>query len=222
MATYKTEAIIIKRQNFGEADKILTIFSKWYGKKKVIAKGVRRTTSRKGGNVELFNQVVLFLAQAKTFDIVTEAQVVKSFEGFRKDLKRVSQAYYACELVDRLTAEEQEHRQVFDLLVEFLESLTLRLTTTDYRLLAHSFELKLLKLLGFWGVGRIKNSELRIQKDLLEVLRWLEDKPFDQLSDLEIAPELLLELERFLKYYIESIAEARIKSADFVEELNHV
>ena len=58
--TYKTEGIILKRINFGEADRILTSYTKHFGKISLLAKGVRKITSRKGGNIELFNQTVLF------------------------------------------------------------------------------------------------------------------------------------------------------------------
>jgi len=65
MKSYKAEGIVIKRKNFGEADRILTVFTKKYGKIKVLAKGVRRITSRRGPNVELFNQVELVLHQGR-------------------------------------------------------------------------------------------------------------------------------------------------------------
>jgi len=61
--SYKAEGIILKRINFSEADKILTIFTKRHGKVRAIAKGVRRLTSRKAGSVELFNQAGLFLLE---------------------------------------------------------------------------------------------------------------------------------------------------------------
>lgn len=155
MPSYRTEGIILKRTNFSEADKILTIFSKHYGKIKVLAKGVRRINSRRGGNVELFNQAVLFLAEGKNFDILTEAQVLNSFRGLRSDLQKIGKAYYVCELVDRLCAEGQENRKVYELLVEKLSEIS-RLPAGRHGQLSdkinlREFEIELLKLLGFWS-----------------------------------------------------------------------
>lgn len=147
MKTYKTEGIILKRSDFGEADRILTIFTKHYGKMRVIAKGVRKTTSRKGPSLELFNHVRIFVARGKNLDIVTEAEVINSFSKFRKNLKKVALAYQACELVDKLTAERAESREVFELLKDYLSQLTC------YQLSAISnqqFALALLEFLGFW------------------------------------------------------------------------
>lgn len=116
--TYATEGIILGRRNFGEADRILTIFSKHYGKIRAVAKGVRRLTSRKRGSLELFNHVRLFLAKGHNLDIITEAESKNIFSSWRKDLTRVGVAYHLAEIVARLTPEHQEHKEVFDLLVE--------------------------------------------------------------------------------------------------------
>lgn len=141
MSTYKTEGIILKRRNFGEADRILTVFTKKHGKIKVLAKGVRRITSRRGPNVELFNLVTLFIHKGRNFDILTEAQVQDSFGWIRKKLELIGLAYHICELVDGLCAEHQPHPKVFDLLVKILSEL-------DSGLI-HKFEIDLLCELGF-------------------------------------------------------------------------
>ena len=151
MNSYKTEGIVLKRSNFGEADKILTLFSKHHGKISLIAKGIRRTTSRKGGNLELFNQVRIFVANGRNLDIVTEAEVINSFKDWRRDLRKVAVAYQLCELVDRLTAELAENQEIYDLL---LNSLTNLLPVTDHQSLIANFELSLLQSLGFWPRGK--------------------------------------------------------------------
>ena len=156
MGTYKTEGIVLKRSNYGEADRILTIYTKHYGKIKALAKGVRKVTSRKGGNLELFNHCVLFLAEGRNLDIVTEAQVVNSFSRLKKDLSKTAAAFYLVELVDQLTPDRQVSRQVFDLLVGALGELGANLPAGEARRpelggITQSFEVKLLRLLGFWS-----------------------------------------------------------------------
>lgn len=142
--TYRTEGIIIKRTNYGEADRILTIFTKHYGKIKAIAKGVRKTTSKKGGNLELFNDVTLFLSEGRNLDIITEAEVINSFEKTRGNLNLVGQAFQIAEVADRLTAEREENRRVFELLRKSFQDLN-----RGKREAVLSFEIELLKELGF-------------------------------------------------------------------------
>lgn len=141
MRNFKTEGIILKRKNFGEADRILTVFTKKHGKIKVLAKGVRRITSRRGPNVELFNLVTLFIHKGRNFDILTEAQVQNTFPGIRKNLELIGLAYHVCELIDGLCPEHQLHSKVFDLLVKTLTELENNLI--------HEFEVELLIELGF-------------------------------------------------------------------------
>lgn len=145
--TYKTEGIVLKRINYSEADKIITIFTKHYGKIKCLAKGIRKLTSRRGGNLELFNLVVLFLVKGKNLDLVTEAQVVDSFAGFRQDLKRVAIAYQLNELVDRFTRENQANWHVFELLKDSFKKLTQ--PKIDLKKVVVDFKIKLLKYTGF-------------------------------------------------------------------------
>lgn len=144
--TYKTEGIIIKRWNFGEADKIITLFSKHYGKIASLAKGIRKLTSRKAGNLDLFNYTALLIVKGKQLDLITEAQVIKSFQKMKKDLKKVAIAYQVCELVDKLTAEKQSNYQVFNLLKESLEQLDREGLKENFLFI---FKKRLLEILGF-------------------------------------------------------------------------
>jgi len=161
--TYKTEGIILKRINYGEADRILTIYTKHYGKIKAMAKGVRRITSRKGGNVELFNQATLFLYKGRNLDLLTEVQVTKTFKIWRKNLKKVATAYYLVELVDKLTPGEQPNPEVFQLLSHYLE----KIASANLPALSRSFEETLLKELGF-GVPEALRRQPGSLRDYIE------------------------------------------------------
>lgn len=156
--TYKTEVIVLKRINYAEADKIITVFSKHYGKIKCLAKGVRKLTSRKGGNLELFNLVTMFLAKGKNLDIVTEAQVIDSFSGFRQDLKKTAIAFQLSELVDRFTRENQANWQVFEVLKNSFNKLSQ--AEVDLEKLVIDFKIKILEHTGFGLPTEINSKSL--------------------------------------------------------------
>lgn len=175
--TYATEGVILARKNFGEADRVLTVFSKHYGKLRVIAKGVRKPSSRKRGSLELFCQVKLLLARGRNMDIVTDAELVNSFSAWRKDLTRVGVAYHLAEIVNRLTVEQQESFKVYNLLVDSLRELA----DTDYWQLfplTQGFKVQVLEEAGFLERGKpspenldsyiedLINGELRTKKFL--------------------------------------------------------
>ncbi len=123
MRTSKVEGIVLTRTNLGEADKLITLFTKQQGKKKVLAKGIRKLKSRRAPHLEPFSQVSLVLHTGKNFDLVTEAETIHSFAHIRKKLERVGFVYIALELVQRLTAEHQESYIVYRRLLEFLSQL---------------------------------------------------------------------------------------------------
>ncbi len=124
MRNFRTEGIIIKRRNFGEADRILTVITPNYGKISIKAAGVRKITSRRSAHTELLNHASLHLYKGKTFSILTEARMVEDFSGIKEDFTKVGLAYHLCELVDGLCPENQENRKVFYLLRDVLTQMS--------------------------------------------------------------------------------------------------
>lgn len=147
-AVYKTEAIILKRKNSGETDRILTLFSKQYGKMKVIAKGVRKTSSKRSPHLELFTYVDVVLHKGKIVDSVSEVNTREVFQGLRKHLSRIHIAYYFTELIDRLLPEKQEHADIFSYLVESFHIIN-QGRYTKGRKLCEERSLVLLQMLGY-------------------------------------------------------------------------
>lgn len=160
MRNFKTDVIIIKRNNFSEADRIITALSKNHGKIKILAKGVRKINSRRCGNVELFNVASITLHQGKNFDILTEACVTENFSNLKKDLKKIGWAYYICELVDGLCPEKQENRTIFEITLKTF-TLINTLPSDKIETIIENFENIILKELGFWPKDKILPQNLK-------------------------------------------------------------
>lgn len=155
---YGSEAIVLRRTDFGEADRILTLFTPTYGKVRAIAKGVRRTTSRLAGHLEPFTRTQLLLATGRDLDIVTQAEARERLDTLRADLWHATGAWYAAELVDRFLEDADPHPRLYTLFVETLRRLEEgarqaadqepRDTLRSWLALRY-FELRLLDELGF-------------------------------------------------------------------------
>jgi DNA repair protein RecO (recombination protein O) len=143
---YATEAIILRRIDYGEADRILTLMTPEQGKLRVIAKGARKITSRKAGHIELFTRVKLLLARGRSFDIVSQAETVETHRELREDLLRGSYAHYLSELTDTFAQEGSEDPALYDLLVNGLAWIS---TAPDPALAVRYFELRVLTLAGY-------------------------------------------------------------------------
>lgn len=186
----------------GEADRILTVFTLQKGKISVLAKGVRRITSRRAGNVELLNRVSMYLHQAKTFLILTEATSLDTYQKLKEDLTLSTYAFHIIELVDKLTAENQENRILYEHLVNVLQ----RLSRNPRQILVRAFEAKILSNLGF-----VSFTE--------KLLKGLELAFWDKIEKLEIDEKEALELERVLRYHVERVIEGRLKSRQILRKL---
>lgn len=148
MRSYSTDAIILSRKNLGEADKILTIFSKNYGKYNVIAKGIRRPASRKRGSLEIFNYVKVWLARGKNLDIVTDVEVKDDFSAWRNNLEKIASVYHLAEIIIRIVPEGQENKQVFEIFYKFLKVLE-NTEQKDLQFVVQKFKKDILAALGF-------------------------------------------------------------------------
>lgn len=140
------QGVVIKRRNIGEADRILTVFTKERGKIRVLAKGIRRVPSRRASHLEIFSHVKLTVHAGKKWDIVTEA--VRLEHPGDQTLAKISMAYYLCELVDKLTPIEETNPHLFELLLSQLSALW-SIGEDDLFTFINMFALELLWLLGY-------------------------------------------------------------------------
>jgi DNA repair protein RecO (recombination protein O) len=155
----KLHAFIIKRRNWGEADKIVTVFSWEKGKVTLLAKGVRKITSRRASSLELFNKVTLLAVATKGMDLITELQLETHHPSFSQDYVKANTAYQLVELVDKLTAENEPHEQLYELLSKALEFIEMtEITKEKMDAVAVRFKVRILELLGF-GLPKIQNLE---------------------------------------------------------------
>ncbi|MDX1601307.1 MAG: DNA repair protein RecO [Anaerolineales bacterium] len=143
---YRTEAVVLRRMDLGEADRLLTLFTPDEGKVRAIAKGVRRPGSRKSGHLEPFSRTRLLLARGRELDIITQAEAVDLYPTFRQDLERLGAAAYVVELLDRFTVQEGDSRGPYELLIGALDQLE---AGADLAPLCRYYELRLLDLVGY-------------------------------------------------------------------------
>lgn len=150
--TYRTHAIVLRRRDYGDADRVLTLFTPEHGRIEVIAKGVRKTMSKKAGHLEPFAHTSLLLAQARTWDIVAEAVTVEPYRFLRTDLDAISRAGYIAELVDAFGEGEDDHRLLWELTTGALRALdaaSARENTLDRNVLIAWYMIHLLGISGF-------------------------------------------------------------------------
>lgn len=142
---YKTEGVILRRRNIGEADTIFTVFSASSGKFDAIARGVRKARSHMRGHLEPLTRSRLMLARGRSLDVFTQAETIDPYRHLHEDLEQSALGVYCCELIDRFGAENMEQEDVYLLLVDTLAAIDGGAPGH----IARYFELQLLALTGY-------------------------------------------------------------------------
>ena len=182
---FHDRALIIKRYNLGEADKILVLLTAEQGKVAAVAKGIRRPQSRWGGQLDLLNLIRgrFFRGRAAGLLTLTEVVLEKDFAALKKNWEKIKAAYYFCELVDEFAPLGQKEKELFAWLEQFLQQLNESSSSALEELIKEG-EIKLLQLNGFWSAQMFRGRR----------------------------PQTLNEWRRFNRLFIERILGKKIKS----------
>ena len=147
--SFKTEGVVLRSLRFGEADRILHLYTAERGRLNAIAKGVRRTKSRFGGRLEPFFRVGLILHEGRgDLHTVTAAETVHAHAGLRERRPALERATQACDAVLRLFDAEEPNRPAYNLLCRELALLDAAPGAAT-RAQALAFRMKLLLAAGF-------------------------------------------------------------------------
>jgi DNA repair protein RecO (recombination protein O) len=246
---YKTEAIVLRSMDLGEADRVLTVLTPRLGKLRVIAKGIRRPRSRLGGGLEPFSDVHLVLAVGRTFDVVTQAALEEPHLGLRDDLHSTAAAWYLVELTDRFCEGTADSHGAFILLAQGLSALDAAPLDVSRDVVARWFELHLLDAMGFRPelaaclecgaeiepegnafspvAGGVVGPECAhaslgarsISVEGLKVLRHLQRSSLTAVLRLQLTSAVQREVERLLHATVSAVLERELRSRDFLAEV---
>lgn len=246
---YKTEAIVLRSMDLGEADRVLTVLTPRLGKLRIIAKGIRRPRSRLGGGLEPFSDVHLVLAIGRTFDVVTQVALEDPHLSLRNDLHSTAAAWYLVELADRFCEGSADSHEAFGLLAQGLAGLDAAPADVSREVIARWFELHLLDAMGFRPeltrcvdcgaeigpegngyspvAGGVLGPECShaalgagpISPDGLKVLRHLQRSGLGDVLRLRIPGAVQREVERALQASVETVLERDLRSRDFLDEV---
>jgi DNA repair protein RecO (recombination protein O) len=244
-----SEAYVITQTDYGEADRIYTIFSRRNGKIKALAHGARKSKSRKAGHLQPLTLNHLMLAKGKTFWVITQADTLNPYTLIKNDLKKTASALYVFELVNRFAPENEPVIPLFQLIKETLDRIE---KEDDHFLNIKYFEFRLLKSTGFMpnlvdcvqcgepiqpqdqyfsaeqgGVlcphCGIKGFNARkISLPALRYFRFIQRSPYNELQKARPTPEIQQEMESLMLYYLTYITEKGFNTPVFLHQVEKV
>ena len=237
---------MLRHTDWGEADRLLVLFSREAGKLRAVAKGARKLRSRKAGHLEPFTRARLMLARGRDFWIVTQAETVDAYLPVREDLLRTAYAAYVVELLDRFTYEEGENRGLHQLLVETLERISV---LEDPFPAVRYYDIRLLDLLGFRPelmrcvrcgseikpedqyfdaaqggavcprCGENSPTAHLVTMQTLKFLRHYQRSNFREAFRADLSPGVRREMETLLNYYLTYHLERKLNTPLFISDV---
>lgn len=209
----KFQGIVLKKQNYREADQIITVWTEEAGKIRCLAKGLRLPKSKLAYSLQDLSHVAIEVA-GRNLPTLISAQVLQQFQTLCEDLKKAAIAFYAAELMLKITADESPNAQSFAILKDFLHCLDDVDYSVRYYPLLESFSLKLLESLGFSieHAGRSFDIPAHLSPDLAE----LGQREFAQFVNLNMESDRMDQLHHLINRFVEYILERNIKSEPFL------
>jgi DNA repair protein RecO (recombination protein O) len=145
----KTEAIILKTMKYRDTSKIVTFYTKEYGKLKGIAKGARTAKNKFGSSLEpmTLSMLVIYKKDHRDLHLISQCDAINSFKNLTEDLDRMTTAFAVIELINQVTHDEERNPALFELLGETLSALNSSLK--NYSSYFHAFQIRLATLFGY-------------------------------------------------------------------------
>jgi DNA repair protein RecO (recombination protein O) len=244
--SFRVEAVVLRHSDWGEADRLLVMFTREMGKVRATAKGVRKLRSRKAGHLEPFTRSSLLLARGRDMLIVTQAEAVNTYAPILEDLTLLAYASYVVELLDRFTYEEGENQALYRLLCETLERLA---SLADPTIAIRYYEIRLLDLLGFrpqlfkcaqcgaeilpqdqyfsaeqGGVlcpscGKGVQGVRPVSMSALKFMRHMQRSTYPAAARAVIPPEVNREMEILIQHYLTYLLERGLNTPAFLRRV---
>jgi DNA repair protein RecO (recombination protein O) len=214
--SFRVEAVVLRHSDYGEADRLLTLYTRQLGKTRAIAKGARKIASRKAGHIEPFTQVKLQLAQGRDMLIVTQADTIDAYQPLREDLVLTGHASYVLELLDRFTyQDETENSALFRLLTDTLSRLAAQ---ADPWLVIRYYEMRLRDHLGP-RCGQGLRNITPISVETLKYLRHFQRSSYADASRARPGLDVQQEAETLMQGYFTYLLERELNTPGFLKSI---
>lgn len=242
MAQYQTEVIVLAVRDWGDADKMVTLFSREYGKIIAFANGARRPKNSLAGGMQLFTHVEVTLSPGKNCDSVKQCEIKHAFRQLQEDFNCMAYGSFIAELTAELCPERQPEPQVFDLLLEVFQILTVR----NPRMVALAWAWQLLDITGYYPdfehctvcgqtvqfpayfnaasggcicSGCEHNTLLEINQKMYDFISCLLQIDWHNPSCFSVSGTILMQTEKLIMDYLLHCLDKPLRSMSFIKQV---
>lgn len=241
----KVEGIVIRTTDYGEADKILTLYTREMGKIGVMARGAKRPKSRLASISQLFTHGNYVFQKTTGLGVLNQGEIIRSFRDLKSEIYLTAYGAYVIELLDKLTEQNDINPYLYELLLQTLQYIDEGL---DYEILTRIFEVKMLRVAGI-GINvdnctrcdavegeftfsikeggflchrclYVDDRGLKINSATAKLLRLFYHFDLNRLGSISVKSETREQLKQVLAVYYEEYSGLRLKSKRFLNQLD--
>ncbi|MCH1624970.1 DNA repair protein RecO [Fredinandcohnia quinoae] len=243
----KCEGIVIRTNDYGETNKIVTLFTREWGKVGVMARGAKKPSSRLTAITQLFTYGYYLIQKSSGLGGLQQGETISSFRGIREDIFMTAYASYIVELTDKCTEEKRANPFLFELLYQTLNYMN---EGYDLDVLMYIYELKMLPMLGLYpildecAVCHSKEGEFafsvreggllchrcygkdryhfKTSQATIRLLRLFYYFDLNRLGNIDLKEETKKELKTVINAYYEEYSGLYLKSKRFLDQIENL
>ncbi len=242
MAKYRTEALVLGVHNWGEADKMVTLFTRDRGRVRAAAFGCRRPKSALAAGMQMFQHIEAELAEGQRLDTVRQCSILRHYKKLSGDLPVIAYGSFVAELVCELMPEHVPEPEVFDLLLEIFSAFEYRhprvaALTAAYQLLEYSGMQLSYEHCIHCGKEITENAGFRLREGgavchdcaaaedasypeaVRQLIVTLRDFDWKEETRIQVKTEALLPAEQMLLEHLLAVLGHPLKSLAFIEQM---
>lgn len=242
---YKIEGIIIRTNDYGESNKILTLYSKEMGKIAVMARGAKKPKSRLSSISQLFTHGQFLVQKGSGLGVLNQGEMISSFRQIRSDIFLTAYAAYMIELLDKLTDDGKPSVSLYSFVYATLDHLNKGI---DPDVLLYIFELRMLRIAGispevnccvncnaiegefFFSIEeggflcrrcvQMDSYHIKMNPATARIIRLLYYVDIHRLGKISLKAETKKELKKIITAYFEKYSGIHLKSKKFLDHLD--
>lgn len=241
----KVEGIVIRSTDYGEANKILTLYTREFGKIAVMARGAKRPKSRLSSISQIFCYGQFVFQKTSGIGVLNQGEIIRSLKSLRADIFLTAYAAYIVELLDKLTEQNERNPFLFELTLQILKYID---DGHDYEILTRLFEVKMIRVAGI-GIyldgcsicgaqdgdfsfsvkeggflchrcSHIDNKTIQISAASAKLLRLFYYFDLNRLGNITVKQETKDQLKQVLETYYDEYSGLNLKTKRFLNQLN--
>jgi DNA repair protein RecO (recombination protein O) len=243
----KCEGIVIRTNHYGESNKVVTLYTREWGKVGVMAQGAKKPNSRLAAVTQPFTYGQFLIRKGSGLGSLQQGEIVSSMRGIKEDIFLTAYASYIIDLTDKSTDEKKPNPFLFELLFQTLNYMN---EGVDPEILMHIYEMKILNTLGLYPVlnqcAICGNSEgefsfsireggfichrclekdpyhYKISKATVQLLRLFYYIDISRLGNISVKEETKKELKTIISAYYDEYSGLNLKTKRFLKQMDQI